>query len=111
MLYRGEAVRAEARKLASMGTGTYLRELALHNFDGDFVNNRVDFLKNVGLPEDNWKAVELGRGHPSDRYTYKPLFFASLANKTNKRDSKQLDKQFCAGVAPIDDDTVPTDAE
>jgi len=101
-------VRAEARKLASMGTGTYLRELALHNFDGDYYN-RVDLLKWVVLPEDNWKkARHVDKCHPS--FQYKPIApavgptrfeqrcFPCLANK---RDSKQLDEQLCAGVAPM----------
>ena len=107
MLYHGEAVRAEARKLASMGTDTYLHELALHNFDGDY-DNRVDFLKWVVLPEDNWKARQLSKDHPS--YQYKPIAPAVGPTRfeqwcfpyyTNKRDSKQLDKQLCAGAAPM----------
>ena len=107
MLYHGEAVRAEVGKFASMGTDTYLRELALHNFDGDYYN-RVDLLKWVVLPEDNWKVRQIDKCHPS--YQYKPIapavgptrfeqwFFPYLANK---RDSKQLDEQCCAGVAPM----------
>ena len=46
MLYRGEAVSAEARKLVSMGTDTYLLELALRNFDGDYYG-QVDLLKGL----------------------------------------------------------------
>ena len=46
MLYREEAVRAEARKLRSMGTDAYLLELVLHNFNSDYYE-RVDLLKNV----------------------------------------------------------------
>ena len=106
-LYHVEAVRAEARKIVSMASDPYLLELALHNFDGDYYG-QVNILKWAVFPEDNWKARQLGKGHPSCQY--KPIAPAVGPTRfeqrcfpyvANKRDSKQLDEQLCAGVAPM----------